>query len=191
MSQPVRLAVILALVAFPLLEIGLLIRAGQEIGFWRLALIVVSTAVLGTVIIRRVGFSVFARIWAHVEAGRGGLEPVLDGFLLFVAGMLLIFPGLISDGLGLILLIPQVRQLVVHSGLPKLFGIRTYDRPRARARPQPSPRPSGFEPGFEPGADPGADREPPGTVTIEGEYERLSEKTVKPEGAVRPRRASN
>ena len=189
MSQPVRLAVILALVAFPLLEIGFLIRAGQEIGFWRLALIVVATAVLGTVIIRRVGFSVFARIWAHVEAGRGGLEPVLDGFLLFVAGMLLIFPGLISDSLGLILLIPQVRQLVVHSGLPKLFGIRTYDRPRAR--PEPTPRSTGFEPGFEPGADPGADREPPGTVTIEGEYERLSEKTVKPAGAVRPRRASH
>ncbi len=178
MSQPLRLASLLALVAFPLLEIGLLIRAGQALGFWRLALIVVLTAILGSVAIRRIGLAVFTRARAEIEAGHGGLEPLLDGLLQVTAGLLLIFPGLISDFLGICLLVPQLRQRLTQRVLPRLFRTARYE---TRSTPGGSGHAGAG------GAGPARTAE---GVTIEGEYERLGEKDVPPETALRPRRAT-
>lgn len=164
MSQPVKLAILLVLIAFPLLEIGLLIRAGQSIGFWRLALIVVGTALLGSFLIRRIGVSVLQKMLARAEVGRGGVHPVLDGLLLGIAGVLLILPGLLSDVLGLLLLIPHVRRGLIYSGIAKLFATGTWrtevfeGRFESRRRPDTS-RPNGEDDG----------------MVIEGEYERIAE----------------
>jgi UPF0716 protein FxsA len=194
MAQPLRLAAFLAFLAFPILEIGLLIRAGQGIGFWRLALIVVATAILGGAVIRRTGLRVLTRARAqmargHFESGRNRFEPMFDGLVHLTAGMLLIFPGLISDAIGLILLIPFVRNLVVTIVLPKLvtmavFGSGPANRPFPRGGEQRGPGPSGSEFDPERGSGP----------TIEGEYERVSEKPVAPERSLKPnppRRSSN
>lgn len=182
MSQRSKLAVLIALAALPLIEIGVLIRLGQSIGFWRLALVVIATAILGTIVIRRVGVSMVTRALNGLEASRDGLEPILDGFLQVVAGMLLIFPGVISDAIGVALLIPPVRQKLIHSGVLKVFGTVSIDPdPLRHGRTQASPggaaRPSGHR------HDQGD--EPRNGVTIEGEYERLSEDDVAPERAVR------
>ena len=175
MSQPLRIASLLALAAFPLLEIGLLIRAGQALGFWRLALIVVLTAILGSVVIRRIGLAVFSRARAEIEAGRGGLEPMLDGLLQVTAGLLLIFPGLISDFMGICLLVPQVRQKLTEKVLPRLFRTARYEN---RTTPSNGPEPR-------------VTQTPDGEgVTIEGEYERLGEETVQPDKSLKPRRVA-
>jgi UPF0716 protein FxsA len=175
MSQPVRLAVLLAFAAVPLLEIGLLIRLGQSIGFWRLALLVVLTAVLGTIVIRRVGLSIFKGALQSIETGRDGLEPLLDGFLQVTAGMLLIFPGVLSDAIGVLLLMPAVRRHIISSGLLRTFGPAAVDPDHFRMRNSTTnePWPGGTE---------------PEGVTIEGEYERLSEETVHPRPGSVPRR---
>jgi UPF0716 protein FxsA len=194
MAHPLRLAAFLAFMAFPILEIGLLIRAGQAIGFWRLALIVVATAILGGAVIRRTGLRVLTRARAqmargHFESGRNRFEPMFDGLVQLTAGMLLIFPGLVSDAIGLFLLIPVVRNLVVTTVLPKLvtvavFGSDPSNRPFQRGAEQRGTRPSESE--FDPGGGSGP--------TIEGEYERVSEKPVAPERSLKPnppRRSSN
>ena len=182
MSQPLRLAALLALLAFPILEIGLLIRAGQEIGFWRLALIVVLTAILGSVVIRRIGFSVLTKARAQMDSGRGMFEPLFDGLLQFTAGMLLIFPGLISDLLGLVLLIPVVRQTLIKSGLPKIFGTNPFE---TRSPHDPFQRPR--DPNVSSGDDEDFEISRKKGVTIEGEYERVKEEPVPPERALRTR----
>lgn len=163
MSQPVRFAVLLVLIAFPLLEIGLLIRAGQMLGFWRLALIVLATALLGSLVIRRIGVSVLQKTFAQAETGRGSISPVFDGLLQGVAGILLILPGLISDCLGLLLLIPAVRQILIRGGIAKLFAAGSW-------------RSEVYEERFET-RHPHAGAHPPDGkgVIIEGEYERLGE----------------
>jgi len=43
MSQPFKIAAFVVFAAFPLLEIGLLIRVGELIGIWRLAAIIIGT----------------------------------------------------------------------------------------------------------------------------------------------------
>jgi UPF0716 protein FxsA len=197
MTQPLRLAAFLAFMAFPILEIGLLIRTGQSIGFWRLALIVVATAMLGGAVIRRTGLRVLTRARAqmargHFESGRNRFEPLFDGLVQLTAGMLLIFPGLISDAIGLILLIPVIRNFVVTIVLPRLVTVAVFgsdpqnrqNSPFQRGPEQRGARPSDSE--FDPESGSGP--------TIEGEYERVSEKPVPPERSLKPnppRRSSN
>jgi UPF0716 protein FxsA len=176
MSQPFKIALILAFAALPLLEIGLLIRLGQAIGIWWLAVIVLGTAVLGTYVIRRVGLSVFERALSRLGTEREGFPPLFDGFLQVLAGLLLIFPGVISDLLGLCLLIPQVRHLVIRTGLLKLVTLFHYQAEVSRE----TFRASTGEP---PADDDG--------VVIEGEYERVSERPLHQGKAVQPRRSRN
>ena len=169
MPQPLRLALFLAVLALPLVEIALLIKAGGLLGFWPVLVIVILTAILGTAVVRQRGLSVFSRVCAEIEAGRSGLEPMFDTLLAVTGGILLILPGVITDGLGLLLLLPPVRKLVARLTLPHVVSGSVIDtqifegRFKRRA---PSDQPSG---------------EPPsGPIVIDGDYERLGERTVDP-----------
>lgn len=183
MAQPLRLATLLAILAFPILEIGLLIRAGQSLGFWWLVLIVVGTAMLGTAVIRRTGLSVLTKARAQMDSGGLGVNPLLDGLMQISAGMLLIFPGLISDVIGLLLLVPAIRTYMMTSVLPKLFAVTMFGTSRA------DPFRQSAEPDAGPSASSGFDAARDSGVTIEGEYERVSEEPVESDKALKPRPA--
>jgi UPF0716 protein FxsA len=173
MSQPFKIAAILALAALPLIEIGLLIRLAQTIGLWWVAAIIIGTAFLGTYVIRRVGMSVFERTLSRVSADKEVFPPLFDGFLQVLAGLFLIFPGVISDGFGLLLLIPQVRRLLIHTGLLKLITLFQYQADVSREGVR---------------SDEGAAHNDNDSMVIEGEYERVSEKPLHPGKSVQVRR---
>jgi UPF0716 protein FxsA len=177
MPTPYKLALALALIAFPLLEIALLIRASRWLGLTTVALIVILTAVAGAAVIQREGLKTVARTLATLQAGRSGLEPMLDGLLRVTAGVLLIFPGLVTDILGLALLVPLVRTFVIKAGFPRLIA-GTFSQTEI------------FERRFETDADTGDQHPaPPGAVVIEGEYERIDEPTKDSKPAGQPRRS--
>lgn len=149
-----RLALLFALFALPLLEIALLIKAGQVLGFWGVLLLVIGTAMLGMTVIRRHGFTMARRMSEAIERGHQPGGAVLEGALIVLAGSLLVAPGLITDTLGLLLLIPPLRTALAKWGAGLLF----------------------------PSMSPEEVREPPpgdGTI-IEGEFERLDERTADP-----------
>jgi UPF0716 protein FxsA len=120
-----RLALLLVFVAYPLLELALLIRAGQMWGFWAVLGTIIGTGVLGVAILRRQGFRVAEKIAAELNAGRAPVAPLADSGLVFAAGSLLVAPGLIGDALGLVLLVPGVRALVRHWFAARVFGSTT------------------------------------------------------------------
>jgi UPF0716 protein FxsA len=107
-----RLAFLLVFVAFPLLELALLIKTGQSWGFWPVFGVIVGTGLLGTAILRRQGFRVAEKVAAELNAGRAPIAPLADSGLIFAAGALLLSPGLIGDTLGVLLMVPGVRSLV-------------------------------------------------------------------------------
>jgi len=173
MSQPFKIAIILLLAALPLVEIGLLIRLGQAIGIGWLTVFILGTAFLGTYVIRKVGLSVFERALSRLSSDRDGFSPLFDGFLQVLAGLLLIIPGVISDVIGLVLLIPQVRHFTIRTGLLKLVSFFHYQAEVSRG----AFRSSNETP-----------REESRGPVIEGEYERVSERPLRPGKAVQPRR---
>lgn len=164
MPVAVRIAIGLVLVAFPLLEIALLIHASRVLGIPAVLLIVIGTALAGVTIIRRQGLRVLSRIVSRVHEGRGVFEPMLDALIRTAAAMLLIFPGLISDVIGAALLIPRLRTFLIKTGIPRMLaGMAAQAEAYDRARKQP-PRQD-----FGDGATDGK------VIIIEGEYERIDD----------------
>ena len=111
---------LLMMLAVPLLELALLIKLGQAIGFWSTVAIIFLTAGIGIAIVNAQGFAAFRRASESVAKGQPPVEPVIDGFMLMLAGGLLIAPGLLTDIAGLLLLIPPVRRLVAKWGLKRM-----------------------------------------------------------------------
>ena len=97
-------------VAVPLIELALLIKAGQVLGFWATIGIVVATALAGSYLLHAQGFGVMRRVQAAMFEGRAPVAEVADGFFLLIAGAFLLTPGLITDCLGLALMVPPFRR---------------------------------------------------------------------------------
>src|SRR5512144_151178 len=88
-------------VALPLIELALLIKTGQVIGFWATMGIVIGTGLLGAQVVLRQSWTTVRAMQEALARGRPPVAPVLDGAFLLLAGALLITPGLISDSVGL------------------------------------------------------------------------------------------
>ncbi|MCB1514750.1 MAG: FxsA family protein [Hyphomicrobiaceae bacterium] len=176
-------------IAIPLLEIALLIKIGQAIGFWATIAMVIGSAVLGTWLLHKQGMETLRRVLTAMDDGKPPVEPVLQGFLLLSAGLLLLTPGILTDALGLILLIPPVRELIVRYGLKRLFVVTVSGRSRRSGPAADATRPDVFSEAEDTGprgpAGPET-REPRqrsplgGGPVIEGEFERLEERTIDP-----------
>lgn len=91
----------------PLVELGLLITLGVVAGFGVALLEVVVTGVVGSLLMRTARQGTSAQAGLPMAALMGGGGPRL------IAGMLLMVPGLLSDTLGLLLLLPPVRKWVM------------------------------------------------------------------------------
>ena len=94
----------------PLLELYLLIRLGTYVGAVDTIVIVIGTGVAGGLLAKSQGLAVLDRMRAELNQGRLPAESLFDGLLILIAGAMLVTPGLLTDGLGLLLLIPWSRQ---------------------------------------------------------------------------------
>ena len=100
-------------VGLPLVELMLLhhMSSGSTTQFLAMIVVVVGTGVLGATLARRQGLKAWTRIHQAMAAGRAPTREILDGALILAAGLLLITPGIITDVVGLSLLLPPLRRL--------------------------------------------------------------------------------
>jgi UPF0716 protein FxsA len=105
-----RLALLFVLV--PVLELILLIRMGQVIGFWPTLAIVLVTGWAGAFLARLEGLRVLARFQQELAMGRVPGQAILDGASVLVGGAFLLAPGILTDLAGLALLFPPTRRLI-------------------------------------------------------------------------------
>ena len=103
------LLILIAFIALPLLEIGVFISVGEDIGILATVAATIVTAVLGTVLVRTQGLTTLHKVSESLNRGDMPLRPVFDGACQLVAGALLLAPGFITDALGLLLFVPIVR----------------------------------------------------------------------------------
>jgi len=106
-------------VTVPLLELYVLIEVGSGIGGLSTIFLCLFTAALGGLIIRWQGLQTLLSAQQQALQGRLPAEHVAHGILLAVAGLLLFLPGLITDTLGFLLLIPTVRRLLIMRAVNK------------------------------------------------------------------------
>jgi UPF0716 protein FxsA len=99
-----RLLLLAILLGFPILEIALLARLGEAHGWWVLAWVVLA-AVAGVALIKEARFALVARLAAALAEGRFSIAALVDSARTVMAGLLLIFPGVVSDFMALTLLL--------------------------------------------------------------------------------------
>ena len=118
-------ALFVALMAMVLVEIYVMIKIGSAIGAFNTIAILILVSIFGLWLTKHAGFAVLNRMRAQVEAGKMPTAEIIDGVLVLAAGLLLVFPGFVSDAFGLLLLFPPTR------GVARNFAMR-----RIRARVQ-------------------------------------------------------
>ena len=105
------LIVFFILLGFPALEIIVLFRVADLIGWWLLPWLILSAAA-GWTLIQEERLAMFGRLFSSLQSGQPLGFAMLDSLRTLFAGILLIFPGVISDGLAVILLLlPRARAL--------------------------------------------------------------------------------
>ncbi|SFF13981.1 FxsA family membrane protein [Streptomyces mirabilis] len=103
----------LGIAVWLVLEIWLLtVVAGAASGF-AVFLLLVAGFILGSVVIKRAGRRAFRNLTETLQQ-QSGVPPTSGGGegngLMMLGGLLLMIPGLISDALGLLLLVPPVQK---------------------------------------------------------------------------------
>lgn len=106
---PLGAILLVAFIVVPLAEIAVLIQVGGWIGLMPTLALIILTAVIGTVMLRRQGFAVLTRAQRQLEQGILPVAEVFEGLCLLVAGALLLTPGFITDACGALLLLPAAR----------------------------------------------------------------------------------
>lgn len=103
------LRLFLLFTCIPLVELYLLLQIGSVIGVVNTILLVIITGVLGAYLAQQEGIRTLERIRTLMARGEMPGEPLIDALLILVAGFVLITPGILTDLLGFLLLIPATR----------------------------------------------------------------------------------
>ena len=102
-----------------LLEIYVLMTVGDVIGNWQTVLLVIVTALIGSTLLRQQGWSTMAKAQQSIAEGKTPALEMLEGVVMLVSGVLLLTPGFITDGLGLLGLMPFTRRYFINHILEK------------------------------------------------------------------------
>lgn len=105
-----RTLFLIMLLVFPVLEIYTLFQLANQLHWW-LAAWLVFAALAGIALIKETRFAMLGRFTTAMQEGRFPLGELMHSARSFVAGALLIFPGLVSDLIALTILLMPNRQL--------------------------------------------------------------------------------
>lgn len=159
--------VFLIFLAVPLIEIILFIEVGGAIGVWPTVAIVLLTALAGATLLRIQGLATWRRAEEAMRRGEPPVAEMLDGILLIAAALLMVTPGLFTDGIGFLLLIPPIRREIGRFVARRITASSRFTLYRRGMGMGMGRGPDGAGPGGQ-----GAARLRPGPV-IEGEAEEI------------------
>ena len=103
------LKLFLCFTLIPVFELYLLIKVGTVIGGLNTILLVLISGLLGAWLAKREGINTIMKLKMNLQQGLMPAEELLDAVIIFIAGVVLITPGFLTDIIGLILLWPVTR----------------------------------------------------------------------------------
>lgn len=100
---------LVALLLVPLVDAAVLAWLGTAVGWVTVVLLVVLTALVGTLFVHAEGRRTIRGIQRSLRAGQPPTDGLIDGGLIIAAGALLLTPGLVTDLIGFLLVVPLTR----------------------------------------------------------------------------------
>ncbi|MCZ6625120.1 MAG: FxsA family protein [Deltaproteobacteria bacterium] len=105
------LRLLLLFTIVPLIELYFLIKIGSAIGALNTIVLILGTAILGSILVRWQGLKTMQQIMSQLSQNKIPAEEMVDAVLIFVGGVMLITPGILTDFLALFLVFPYTRTL--------------------------------------------------------------------------------
>jgi UPF0716 protein FxsA len=142
------LALLALFIVVPLAELYVILKVGDAIGAIWTILLLAADSVLGAILLRTQGRSVWRRFNTALADGKMPHREVIDGVLVVFGGAFLITPGFITDVVGILLLVPPTRAVIrrlLVSRLGRRIAVNAATRGRMRydvegtAREDPNP----------------------------------------------------
>lgn len=155
---------LLLFIGTTLIELWLLMLVSGRLGAATTIYLVLITGFIGASLARRQGLQTWLTIQRETQQGKIPAASLVDALMIFVASVLLITPGILTDFVGFSLLVPPVRAYL-------------RNRFRDSVKFQAGATMQSFGTGF-PGAAPGSvgdktsETRPPSGDVIDVEYER-------------------
>ena len=108
-------------ISVPLIEIFLFTKVGEIIGSLQTILLVVLTAIIGGILIKREGIRALNSLkYSRINEPNNIIKAIGDGLFIFVSGVLLLTPGFATDILGFILFFKFFRNIILRMILKKV-----------------------------------------------------------------------
>jgi len=120
-------SILLLIIAFPILEIVVMINIGQQIGTFNTILIIFFTAIVGIYYAKFEGLNTIKSGVINLYKNKIPFYEILSGASIAVAAILLILPGFISDAIGFLLLFPLTRKIIIRFWLKNKYKNNAQD----------------------------------------------------------------
>ena len=111
--------VLILIIGIPLIEIYLFIKIGSQIGAFNTVLLILITAVAGVTYARYEGFNTLKSGMRQLIKNEMPIYELISGATLAFAALLLIFPGFATDLVGILLVVPITRRLILGKFIKK------------------------------------------------------------------------
>ena len=110
---------LLLIIGIPLIEIYLFIKIGSQIGAFNTVLLILTTAVAGVAYARYEGFNTLKSGLSQLVKNEIPVYEIISGATLAFAALLLILPGFATDIIGILLIIPFTRKVMLSKFINK------------------------------------------------------------------------
>ena len=104
---------IILILAIPLIEIYLFIKVGSQIGALNTILLILTTAVVGIWYARYEGFNTLRSGMSRLIKNEVPLYDIISGAAIAFAALLLMLPGFATDIIGILLIFPVTRNIIL------------------------------------------------------------------------------
>ena len=104
---------LLLFVGIPIIEIYLFIKVGGQIGAFNTLSLIFITAFLGIIYARYEGFNTLKSGMSQIIKNELPVYEIISGAALAFAALLLILPGFATDFMGLLIIFPPTRKLIL------------------------------------------------------------------------------
>ncbi|MEF2968385.1 FxsA family protein [Paenibacillus sp. M1] len=99
------------IVVVPIIEFWGYVEVAERLGLWKTVFLTLATSVIGGLMMQFEGRKILADAKAQMVDNRVPGRMMIDGICVYGGGILLLFPGFITDLIGFTMVFPLTRPL--------------------------------------------------------------------------------
>ncbi|GFN34374.1 FxsA family protein [Tepidimicrobium xylanilyticum] len=120
--------IILLLILLPILDLYILVKASQSLGFLNTFLAIILTGIIGILLAISQGRMTIRNIRLEITQGQVPGNQLLNGLSILIGGLLLLTPGIITDVIGITMVLPGTRTFYRNYVKSKLYQMLSKGR---------------------------------------------------------------